>query len=87
MVYTSTGGSKKFNAGPYDFGYATSPDGLQWTKGVDNPILSSLNHPAWGGVYLVSLVRQAGTWFLYFDIAGSSGTGISLYTYSGEFGP
>lgn len=89
MVYTSTGGSKKFSAGPYDFGYATSSDGVHWTKAVENPILSSNNHPTWNGVYLVTLVRQTEDWFLYFDIAtGNLGTtSISLYTYRGLLGP
>lgn len=89
MVYTSTGGSKKFNAGPFEFGYATSSDGIQWTKAAENPILSSNNHPTWNGVYLVTLVRQADDWFLYFDIAtGNLGTtSISLYIYNGWLGP
>lgn len=89
MVYTSTGGAKKFSAAPFEFGYATSPDGVIWTKGAENPILSSKNHPAWNAVYLVTLVRQAENWFLYFDVAtGSLGqTAISLYSYSGELTP
>lgn len=89
MVYTSTGGAKKFASPPFEFGYATSPDGITWTKGAENPILSSKNHPTWNGVYLVTLVKQEENLLLYFDVAtGNLGTtSVSLYSYSGTFTP
>jgi hypothetical protein len=45
MVYLSTGGSKKFNAGPFEFGYATGPDGVVWTKVGPAPSIASTVTP------------------------------------------
>jgi hypothetical protein len=85
MVYLSTGATGgKFSSGPYEFGYATSPDGLAWTRAAANPFLSSRNHPTWQGIYLVTLVQQGGTQYLYFDIGTGGGTDINAATHSGE---
>lgn len=83
MVYLSTGGVQKFARPPFALGYATSPDGVQWTKSALNPIISSANHPAWQGVYLVTLLAVEDRQYLYFDVASALGTKITLFTHTG----
>jgi predicted GH43/DUF377 family glycosyl hydrolase len=55
-------------------GYATSADGLTWTKSSANPILSTLDHANWQFMFLANLLYQNGTLFLYFDLQQQSMT-------------
>lgn len=87
MVYLAVtpGGSAPT---PYTaFGYATSPDGVTWTKSSVGPILSTLDHPEWQGIFLANLLYQNGALFLYFDAqprANTFGvTDINLATHMG----
>jgi predicted GH43/DUF377 family glycosyl hydrolase len=85
MIYLATSGSGKFAPGEFAFGAATSPDGIEWTKGDQNPVLSNRDHPRWSQAYLASLLYVEGTYFLYFDLAsaGTGGTNVYLATYDG----
>lgn len=52
----------------FKIGYATSPDGITWTKDVGNPIFTG-NAIGWDGfqVYAPSVVLDAGTYHMYFS--------------------
>lgn len=69
MFYT---GTPSLVTGPLDLGYATSPDGIIWTKDlVNNPILTSGIGPgadpyAQGFLASVSALIHNGTYFLYY---------------------
>jgi hypothetical protein len=88
MVYLSTDGSNKFGSGLYAVGYATSPDGIHWSKGKENPVLSKQNHPDWRQTFLMTLVYEGDTYFLYFDFVATGKTGTSVYltTHKGVLG-
>jgi len=67
---------------PVQIGYATSPDGLTWTKHGSDPILKSAQVPYAKIAALASsvLVQDDGTWVLYFytweNSAGSLLVGV-----------
>lgn len=86
MIYLSTSGLGKFAPGEFAFGAATSPDGIEWTKSSQNPILSNQDHPRWSQAFLASLLYVEGTYFLYFDLvaSGTGGTNVYLATYQGS---
>jgi hypothetical protein len=88
MIYFSTDGSNKFGNGLYAAGYATSADGIHWSKGKENPVLSNQNHPDWRQTFLMTLVHQGDTYFLYFDFVATGKTGTSVYltTHNGALG-
>jgi hypothetical protein len=69
------------------FGYATSADGVTWTKSSANPILSSKDHQNWLGMFLANLLYQNGTLLLYFDLQQQSKTfgvtDVFLATHTG----
>ena len=69
------------------FGYATSADGVTWTKSSANPILSSNDHQNWQGIFLANLLYQNGTLLLYFDLQQQSKTfgvtDVFLATHTG----
>lgn len=86
MVYQSTPGPTKFGAGVAQLGYATSRDGVHWTRSAANPVLSSTDHPRWKGIYLITLVRRGPDYLLYFDVAGAQPgvqTSVFLATHMG----
>lgn len=63
---------------PVRVGYATSQDGSQWQREVDEPVLSAqdLEGPQWiGNNFFVTsgLVEPDGTWILYFYTLGMGG--------------
>jgi len=59
---------------PLAVGYATSPDGYQWTRMQDTPVLSSTNVPfASFTIHANSVLVDGDMWVLYF--AGSSESG------------
>jgi hypothetical protein len=89
MVYFSTEGPVKFGTGQHAVGYATSQDGIHWTKGKENPALSSQYHPDWRQTFLMALVHEEDTYFLYFDFVktGQVGTNVYLTTHQGPLGP
>jgi hypothetical protein len=88
MVYLSTEGPVKFGTGQHGVGYATSQDGIHWIKGKENPALSSQNHPDWRQTFLMALVHEEDTYFLYFDFVktGKVGTNVYLTTHQGPLG-
>jgi predicted GH43/DUF377 family glycosyl hydrolase len=72
-------------------GYATSPDGVNWTR-ASGPLLQADDVPFGGiGVYAGSgLVEPGGTWVLFFHTAASPDTGhgsIGRATASSPAGP
>jgi len=68
-------------------GYATSADGVTWTKSSANPVLSTLDHQNWQFMFLANLLYQNGTLFLYFDLQQQSKTfgvtDVFLATHTG----
>ncbi|MCU0364677.1 MAG: T9SS type A sorting domain-containing protein [Ignavibacteriaceae bacterium] len=67
-----------FNAVDRQIGYATSPDGINWTKYTGNPVLSG-GSEAWeaGGILWCSVVSNSGTYTMYY-----SGLDITSTYYS-----
>ncbi len=72
-----------FNAGTRQIGYATSPDGIQWTKYAGNPIVSPGPGGAWdaGSVCEPNVVHVGGQYFMYYSRCTGAG-GIGLATSS-----
>lgn len=68
-------------------GYATSADGVTWTKSSANPVLSTLDHQNWQFMFLANLLYQNGTLFLYFDLQQQAKTfgvtDVFLATHTG----
>jgi hypothetical protein len=68
-------------------GYATSADGVAWTKSSANPVLSTLDHQNWQFMFLGNLLYQNGMLFLYFDLQQQAKTfgvtDIFLATHTG----
>lgn len=60
-------------------GYATSQDGISWTRDPNNPILSAGPSGAWdaGGVENQCAVAYNGGFLLYYDGFGTSQTGLN----------
>jgi LPXTG-motif cell wall-anchored protein len=60
-------------------GYATSKDGITWTRGPNNPILSPGPSGAWdaGGVENQCVVHYNGAFLLYYDGYGTSSTSLN----------
>jgi hypothetical protein len=84
MIYaTNHGPGGKFAGTRAQMGYATSPDGIAWTKS-SVPLILIDRHPGWSATYLVTLARLDDAYYLYFDVAGSGGTNVYLATYEGE---
>ena len=52
----------------FQIGYATSPDGITWTKHGSNPVLSG-TASGWDGfqVYAPSVVKDGGTYHMYYS--------------------
>jgi Ca2+-binding RTX toxin-like protein len=59
------------------FGYATSPDGVNWTFASDNPIRWELNSPSGNGFGLTEVVSFGGQYHAYF--VDRNPTGDILY--------
>ncbi len=89
MIYLTADGTQKFNGKTYAFGFASSSDGIHWAKSSRNPVLSSIFHPRWAGIYLSTLLYDQGTYRLYFDLAAGDGTStnIQLATFDGVMIP
>ncbi len=60
---------------PKAIGYATSPDGRQWTKHKDNPILKPLGDDSWMGraVCTLMVVKREGRYYGFSNGVGSDG--------------
>jgi predicted GH43/DUF377 family glycosyl hydrolase len=67
-------------------GYATSMDGVTWTKAHANPFVSSNHEPGWNAIYLTDMVYRAGRYFLYFDVDDGTETNVYLITHQGTLG-
>lgn len=61
-------------------GYATSPDGIHWTKDTGNPVLE-LGGETWNNraVNLPSVVHEAGLYKMWVYTAGDDGSGWAPY--------
>ncbi len=62
------------------FGYATSNDGVIFTKSADNPIFSIADGVAWRDIrtYTTSLVQQGSGWYIYYT--GRTNTPSTSYS-------
>jgi predicted GH43/DUF377 family glycosyl hydrolase len=92
MWYTGSDGSA---IPPYRIGYATSSDGITWTKDPSNPIFGLGTSPAWDDtkVYMASVIFDGVTYKLWYtgnngpnDRIGyaTSPDGISWTRYAGN---
>lgn len=66
MLYN---GSDENLTAPISIGYASSPDGINWTKSDANPVLTPAvitTNPAPYSVIVASLAKAGDTWVLYF---------------------
>jgi hypothetical protein len=82
MTYLSRGlpaGQQRVSA----LGYATSTDGVTWTKARDNPIVSTATQPGWTAIYETAFIYQEGSYYLYFDVDNGTETDIYLITHRG----
>jgi hypothetical protein len=83
MIYaTNSGSGGKFTAPDLHMALATSLDGITWTQ-TEQPALVGGQHPAWRGVYLISLAAAPDGYYLFFDVA-TGGTDVYLATWDGE---
>ncbi len=73
MLYTGAGSSGR------QIGLATSPDGLVWTKSVDNPVF---NDPDWahGDTNGGGVIRVDGEYLMWYATGGSGESGIAVST-------
>jgi hypothetical protein len=55
------------------FGYATSPDGINWTLDPSNPIRWELNSPSGNGFDLIEVVSFGGEYHAYFNDRNPTG--------------
>jgi predicted GH43/DUF377 family glycosyl hydrolase len=63
MWYT---GWKSITRLPRSIGYATSPDGINWTKHSGNPVLSPLTGWESGGVGYQSVIKMTGGYLMFY---------------------
>ncbi len=77
---------------PYSVGYATSEDGINWTRAADDPVLT-LSDVGLKGENIIAnsvLIADDGTWTLYFSISPTNNSFIGTIgraTASSPFGP
>lgn len=66
-------------AGPWRFGYATSPDGTAWTKHASNPVLSPGSAGSWDYaiIYAPDVIYSAGLYHMWYT-GGGSGNARSI---------
>lgn len=69
----------------WGLGYATSPDGRQWTTLTDANVLSNLTHPEWQLIFNATLLYLNDTYHLYFSprFGSRNESDIYLATSSG----
>jgi hypothetical protein len=82
MFYSEKGWSKD-TAPAYRIGYATSEDGIHWTKSSGFPILTYKDDPGSStsaNLAVGSAVVSDSTYFLYYDYHWSTGIGIGVAT-------
>jgi hypothetical protein len=83
MFYSEKGLSKGATVATYRIGYATSGDGIHWTKYDGFPVLSYKDDPAAAASFQLapySVVVSDSTYFLYYDYHWISGDGIGVAT-------
>lgn len=83
MFYTEKGFSNDQKITAYRVGYATSDDGIHWTKDAGFPVLSYKDDPAApfaGNIVAGSFLVNDSTYYLYYDYHWSSGAGIGVAT-------
>ncbi|HVO68526.1 MAG TPA: hypothetical protein VMT24_00690 [Aggregatilineaceae bacterium] len=83
MFYSEKGWSKDDGVPAYRIGYATSVDGIHWTKYAGFPVLSYKDDPVASlSLHLVpsSVLVNDSTYFLYYDYHWSTGGGIGVAT-------
>ena len=66
--------SARDDYGTVSIGYATSPDGISWTKSLSNPVLYAGNYGLWDDVSVFdpTIVNDSGTYHLWYS--GFDGT-------------
>lgn len=83
MFYSEKGRSESETTIAYRIGYATSDDGIHWTKYSGFPILTYKDDPAAStSVHLIAdaVVVNDSTYYLYYDYHWSTGGGIGVAT-------
>jgi len=71
-----------FRDGKGQIGYATSPDGITWTKTVTNPVLQPGSPGEWDelGIGGPFVVKASGVYTMWYQGEGNAGWGIGLAT-------
>lgn len=69
-------------AGVGRVGYATSPDGIVWTKSLNNPVLNVGSAGSWDAVYagMASVIKVGSTYQLWYRGGSTSGGAIGYAT-------
>jgi hypothetical protein len=83
MFYSEKGWSKDYGIPVYRIGYATSDDGIHWTKDSAFPILTYKDDPTSSTLMHLlpsSVVVTDSTYLLYYDYHWSTGGGIGVAT-------
>jgi predicted GH43/DUF377 family glycosyl hydrolase len=73
MWYTGWKSSTRY---PHSIGYATSPDGIHWTKHPENPVLSPLTGWESGAVGYPSVIKVDTSYFMFYT--GEVSLGVAL---------
>ena len=60
--------------GQFDIGYATSPDGVNWTKHAGNPVLSGSSIPVVSELYVGSVLFENDTYTMWFSAVTAGGS-------------
>jgi hypothetical protein len=84
VIYDGSTYAMWYTSGPVSgigskIGYATSTDGIAWTKDANNPILSVGSSGVWdaGGVENQCVVQSQGGYLLYYDGYGPTKTSLN----------
>jgi predicted GH43/DUF377 family glycosyl hydrolase len=64
-------------------GYATSTDGLTWTRSALNPVLKPSAVPGANAFWFTNVLYHAGTVYLFWEVGKGTGTSIYLATHTG----
>ena len=79
MFYRATAARRQ---GSMAMGYATSDDGVRWTRFSGNPVLTAQEIKR-TNFYFTNLLYHDGTYFLFWEVDKSGHTHIHLATHTG----
>lgn len=65
-------------------GYATSEDGIHWTKEQDQPVIGAADVVAWGAIWFINSAYQDGIFYLFLEAGIGNRTDVHVATYEGS---